>query len=144
MAHFERRSWEENTWNPNVAGVDFTKRLYKFMADVALDGTQIYTAWLITDDEQDIQITPDSSRAFISLVDDDSDAITVLDPSDGLWFHFMRTTHGESFDEVLQMVAPWSQVTTGLVPMPQVYEQFLKTTTRDMTDELFIPDEWQN
>lgn len=144
MAHFERREWSENTWYPEVAGVDMTQRLYKFMGDVALDGTEIYTAWLITDDEQEIQITPDSARAFISLIDDESDTVTVLDPSDGLWFNFMRQTHGEAFDQVLQLVAPWAQVTTGITPAPEVYGRYLKAVTRDTeTEELFIPDGWE-
>lgn len=142
MAHFEKREWSENTWYPEIAGVKFGDRLERFMGAVALDGTEIYTAWLVTPDT-DIQITPDSSRVFLSLIDDDSDTLTVLDPSDGLWFNFMRQTHGEAFDQVLQLVAPWSQVTTGLTPMPQVYEKFLEVVSRDTApDELFLPDEW--
>jgi hypothetical protein len=143
MSHFEKREWDQNTWLPEVAGVDFTKRLYKFMGDVALDGTEIYTAWLVTDD-QEIQITPENGRVFVSLVDDESDTITVLDPSDGLWFHFMRLTHGEAFDQVLQLVTPWTQMTTGITPAPEVYERFLKAATKDSeTDDLFIPDGWE-
>jgi len=144
MAHFEKRSWEENTWFPEIGGVNFTERLYKFMGSVASNGTEIYTAWLVTDEEQDIQITPDSSRAFVSLVDDDSDTITVLDPSDGLWFNFMRATHQDSFDEVLRLVMPWSQATTGIVPTKEVYGRFLKATTNDIVGELFIPDSWDD
>ena len=142
MAHFEKRKWDENTWNPNICGVNLTERLYRFMGKVASDGTEIYTAWLVTDDEQEIQITPESSRVFMSLVDDESDTVTVLDPSDGLWFHYMRQTHGEGFDEVLRLVAPWSQTTTGVTPTPEVYERYLKTITADSSDD-FIPDEWE-
>lgn len=141
MAHFEKREWDENTWNPNICGVEFGDRLNKFMGKVALDGTEIYTAWLITDDVE-IQITPESCRVFISLIDDDSDTITVLDPTDSQWFQFMRLTHGESFDQVAALVVPWAQVTTGLVPMPEVYGRFLKTVTSDTDGELHVPDEW--
>lgn len=142
MGHFEKREWSDNTWKPNVCGVDFSERLRKFMGDVALDGTEVYTAWLITDEGGEIQITPDSCRAFISLTDDESDMITVLDPTDSLWFQFMRATHGESFDQALELVTPWAQTTTGLVPTPQVYGKFLEVTTNDMQGEMFIPDEW--
>ena len=139
MAHFEKREWDENTWNPNICGVDFGDRLHHFMGQVALDGTEIYTAWLVTDDNE-IQITPDSARVFISLIDDDSDTVTVLDPSDGLWFHFMRLTHGQEFDQVMQLVGPWAQVTTGITPTPEVYGRFLKAVTQDAGD--FVPDSW--
>lgn len=141
MAHFERREWEENTWHPEIAGVDFTERLYKFMGDVALDGTQIYTAWLVTED-QEIQITPESSRAFISLVDDESDTITVLDPSDGLWFHFMRVTHSDNFQEVFDIVAPWAAVTTGVTPTEEVYAKYLEIVSQDTAGD-FLPDGWE-
>ena len=143
MAHFEKRDWDENTWNPNICGIDFTERLYRFMGKVASDGTEIYTAWLITDDESEIQITPESARVFLSLVDDDSDTITVLDPSDGLWFNFMRQTHQDSFQSVLQLVAPWAQTTTGVTPTPEVYARFLKAVSSDTeTDDFHVPDEW--
>ena len=143
MAHFEKRGWDENTWNPEIAGVQFGDRLYKFMGNVALDGTEIYTAWLITDDEQEIQITPESARVFLSLIDDDSDTVTVLDPSDGLWFNFMRQTHPDSFQSVLQLVAPWAQTTTGVTPTPEVYARFLKAVSSDTeTDDFHVPDEW--
>ncbi len=143
MAHFEKRDWDENTWNPNICGVNLTERLYRFMGKVASDGTEIYTAWLITDDESEIQITPESARVFLSLVDDDSDTITVLDPSDGLWFNFMRQTHPDSFQSVLQLVAPWAQTTTGVTPTPEVYARFLKAVSSDTeTDDFHVPDEW--
>lgn len=141
MAHFERREWDENTWHPEIAGVDFTDRLHKFMGNVALDGTQIYTAWLITE-ENEIQITPETSRAFISLLDDESDTITVRDPADGLWFHFMRVTHPDTFQEVLEMTMPWSAVTTGITPTEEVYGKYLEIVSRDTTGD-FIPDDWQ-
>ncbi len=143
MAHFEKRDWDENTWNPNICGVNLTERLYRFMGKVASDGTEIYTAWLITDDESEIQITPESARVFLSLVDDDSDTVTVLDPSDGLWFNFMRQTHPDSFQSVLQLVAPWAQTTTGVTPTPEVYARFLKAVSSDTeTDDFHVPDEW--
>ena len=143
MAHFEKREWDQNTWFPEIAGVKFTERLYKFMGDVALDGTEIYTAWLIADEDFEIQVTPESARAFISLVDDDSDTITVLDPRDSLWFNFMRITHPDSFDEVLQLVMPWAQVTTGITPAPEVYTKFLDTISKDTeTEDLHIPEGW--
>lgn len=143
MAHFEKRDWDENTWNPNICGVNLTERLYRFMGKVASDGTEIYTAWLITDDESEIQITPESARVFLSLIDDDSDTVTVLDPSDGLWFNFMRQTHPDSFQSVLQLVAPWAQTTTGVTPTPEVYARFLKAVSSDTeTDDFHVPDEW--
>lgn len=143
MAHFEKREWSDNTWYPEIAGVNFTQRLYKFMGDVALDGTEIYTAWLVIDDEVEIQITPETARAFVSLVDDDSDTITVLDPTDGLWFHFMRITHGDSFQQVFDLVAPWTALTTGITPTPEVYGKFLSTVSKDTeADDLHIPDDW--
>lgn len=143
MAHFEKKEWDQNVWKPEIAGVDFTERLHRFMGKVASDGTEIYTAWLITDDESEIQITPDSARVFLSLIDDDSDTITVLDPSDGLWFQFMRQTHPESFQSVLQLVAPWAQTTTGLTPTPEVYGRFLKAVSSDTDeDDFHVPDDW--
>lgn len=142
MSYFERREWEDNTWQPEVAGVDFTHRLHKFMGDVALDGTEIYTAWLVTDDEQEIQITPDNSRAFVSLTDDESDTVTIQDPSDGLWFHFMRVTHREEFQDVLNLIMPWSMVTSGIIPPQEVYTKYLEVVSRDASDD-FIPDDWK-
>lgn len=141
MAHFEKRSWEDNTWHPEIGGVDFTERVSKFMGNVALDGTEIYTAWLVTDDEQEIQITPESSRIYVSFVDDESDTITILDPSDGLWFHFMRITHKDTYEDAFRIVAPWSAVTTSIAPLPEVYSKYLEIVSRDTSD--FIPDGWE-
>jgi hypothetical protein len=143
MAHFEKREWDENTWNPNVCGVDLTERFYRFMGRVASDGTELYTAWLVTEDA-DIQITPETCRVFVSLVDDDSDTVTVLDPSDGMWFSFLRASHSEQFDTIASLIGPWATVTTSLTPNPEVYSRFLKTVTTDTeTDNLFIPDGWE-
>jgi hypothetical protein len=141
MAHFEKREWSENTWHPEIAGVDFTERLHRFMGEVAMDGSEIYTAWLVTEDNE-IQITPETSRVFISLIDDDSDTITVLDPTDGLWFNFLRVNHAEYFDTIRQLVSPWATVTCSLTPQEEVYKRFLKTITSDTEGDIFIPDDW--
>lgn len=143
MGHFEKRTWEENTWHPEVCGVDFTERLHRFMGKVALDGTELYTAWLVTEDGE-IQITPEGSRVFISLLDDDSDTITVLDPADGMWFNFMRATHGEEvFENVRRLITPWATVTASMTPQTEVFERFLKAVTKEtQEDELFLPDDW--
>ena len=142
MATFEKREWSENTWQPEIAGVDFSEGLHRFMGEVALDGTELYTAWLITDDVE-IQVTPESSRVYLSLLDDDSDTIQVLDPTDGMWFNFMRVSHGEIFDTVRALITPWTTSVTGLTPNEDIYERFLKTVTKDTTvDNLFIPEDW--
>jgi hypothetical protein len=142
MAHFEKREFDQNTWYPEIAGIDFTKRLHEFMGNVALDGTELYTAWFIDDDHEE-QITPETSRVFVSLIDDDSDTISVFDRRDGLWFQFMRHAHPESFQQVLTLVAPWSTVAQSLTPMPEIYQRFLDTVTKDTeTDDLHIPDDW--
>lgn len=142
MGKFEKREWDENTWFPEVAGVDFTDRLQRFMGEVAMDGTELYTAWLVTD-EVEIQVTPESSRVYLSLLDDDSDTIQVLDPSDGLWFNFMRFNHQEVFDDVRKLITPWTTSITALTPSEDIYERFLKSVAKDTAvDNLFIPDDW--
>lgn len=142
MGKFEKREWSDNTWFPEIAGVDFTDRLHRFMGEVAMDWTELYTAWLVTD-EVEIQVTPESSRVYLSLLDDDSDTIQVLDPTDGLWFNFMRFNHMEVFDDVRKLITPWTTSITALTPSEDIYERFLKTITRDTVEEsLHIPDDW--
>ena len=142
MAHFEKREWDQNTWNPNIAGVGFGDRVHHFMGQVALDGTELYTAWFV-DGEHEEQVTPDTTRIFISLVDDDSDTILVFDRRDGLHFQFLRVNMPEQFPQIFQLIAPWSTVTQSLTPLPEVYQRFIDMTTRDTAvDELYIPDSW--
>jgi hypothetical protein len=142
MAHFERRTWEENTWKPEIAGVDFSLRVAKFMGEVSMNGTNVYTAWFV-DDDYEAQITPDTTRVFLSLVDDDSDTINVLDRRDNLWFTFIRAQHPETFPTVLQLVVPWATTASSLTPMEDVYQRFINASIRDTAgDELFIPDDF--
>lgn len=143
MGAFEKRGWEDNIWQPEVCGVDFTERLHRFMGEVALDGTELYTVWLVTENIE-IQVTPDSSRVYISLLDDDSDTIQVLDPTDGLWFNFMRVSHGEVFDNIRKLITPWTTVIAGLTPTTEIYQRLLDTMTKDtITESLYIPDDWE-
>lgn len=142
MAHFEKREWSENTYYPEIAGVSFSQRLAQFMGEVALDGTEIYTAWFVDGDHEE-QVTPNTSRVFLSLVDDDSDTITMFDRRDGLWFSFLRANEPESFQSVLELVMPWATTTTSLTPMAEVYQRFISASIRDTEkDDLFIPDDW--
>lgn len=143
MGKFEKREWDENTWFPEIAGVDFTDRLHNFMGQVAVDGTELYTAWLVTD-EVEIQVTPESSRVYLSLLDDDSDTIQVLDPTDGLWFNFMRFNHEDVFNSVVDLITPWTTMIGGLTPTEEIYERFLRSVTKDTgVDSLYIPDDWE-
>jgi len=142
MAHFERREWDQNTYYPEVAGVNLTQRFLQFMGNVALDGTELYTAWFIDEDHEE-QITPDTARVFLSLIDDDSDCITVYDRRDNLWFNYMRHQDPESFQTVLQLVGPWATTTTSLTPMAEVYKRFIDASIRDTEVEDFhVPDDW--
>jgi hypothetical protein len=142
MAHFERREWADNTYFPEIAGVDFTRRIAQFMGEVAANGTEIYTAWFV-DGEHEEQVTPDTTRVFLSLVDDDSDTITMFDRRDGLWFSFLRANDPETFPTVLGLVMPWATATTSLTPATEVYQRFIAASTRDAeAEELHIPDDW--
>lgn len=142
MAHFEKRSIEENTWFPEIGGVSFKDKLYRFLGEIASDGTELYTARFVDDDHEE-QVTPETSRIFLSGLDDDSDTISVFDRRDGLWFQFMRLTIGENFGQISALIQPWSTVTTGLTPHPEVYQRYLDQLTKDAEpDDLFIPDDW--
>jgi hypothetical protein len=142
MAHFERREFEANTWNPNIACVDFTERLHRFMGEVAMDGSELYTAWFIDDDYEE-QITPETSRLHISLVDDESDTVLVLDRRDNLWFQFLRVAVPDLFDSVVELVRPWSTVVMSLTPSEEIYSRYLKLVSKDTSaDELHVPEDW--
>ena len=142
MAHFEKREWDQNTYYPEIAGVKFAERLHTFMGQVALDGTELYTAWFVDEDHEE-QVTPETSRVFLSLIDDDSDTVTMFDRRDGLWFSFLRVQDPDSFPTVLQLIAPWATVTTSLTPMAEVYQRFIARTISDTTtDQLFLPEGW--
>jgi hypothetical protein len=154
MATFESRGLEHNTWNPEVCGVNFAKRLHKFLGEVAMpdeddEPVPMYTVWVVDDklvngQTLDEQITPDNSRIFLSLLDDDSDTITIYDRRDNLWFNFMRLAHPDVFDSICQGIAPWSVMTTALTPSEQVYKRFLDSVTEDTAqDEMFIPEGWE-
>ena len=148
MASFEKRTLEENTWTPEVCGVDFTKRLYKMLGEMTMDEAEAYTVWVTVDDDSvgegyTEQVTPDNSRLFLSVLDDDSDVFTLLDKRDGLWFNFMRLEHQEYFDTICETVAPWTTMTTRITPMDEAYKRYLEAVSKDMAgDELVIPDDW--
>lgn len=142
MAHFEKRSIEENTWFPEICGVSFKDKLYRFLGEVALDGTELYTVFFVDDDHEE-QVTPETARIFLSGLDDDSDTISVFDRRDGLWFQFMRLTLGENFGQIATLIQPWSTVTTGLTPHPDVYQRYVEQLTKDTeADDLHVPDDW--
>ena len=143
MGNFVKREWDQNTYYPEICGVNFSQRLAKFMGEVALDGTELYTAWFV-DGEHEEQVTPDTSRVFLSLMDDDSDTVTMFDSRDGLWFSFLRAQDPDSFDTVLQLVMPWATATTSLTPMAEVYKRFIDRAVQDTnTDDLHIPEGWE-
>ncbi len=145
-AKFYRKSIEDNTWNPEVCAVDMRERMAAKIAKWAED-TELFTVWIEVEDDEVgegyvEQVTQDNCRVFISELDDDSDTISYLDRRDGMWFSWMRATHGDSFDEIARAVIPWAVYSHSIAPQQQVYQKFLDFATMDMGDNFTIPDDW--
>lgn len=144
---FLKRPIEENTWKPEVCGISFSERLHARLGAAAAQGIGLWTCWVEVDVEADDgyteQVTPDNCQVQISDLDDDSDAILLLDRRDGLWFRFNRLNHPDIFDSTVGIVAPWAVRTSGFLPGVTAYKAVLDQLQGDVAETLFIPDEWQ-
>lgn len=146
--NFSRRGIEDNTWSPNVCGVDFTERLMKTLGACAVQGIEVWTAWVeILEDASGPgyteQVTPENCQVVISDLDDDSDAVLLLDRRDGMWFRFNRLNHADIFNGVASTVAPWAQRFSSLIPTQAGYKSVLDQLGRDIGEgDLTLPDGW--
>lgn len=148
MASFEKRSIEENTYYPEVCGVDFRERIKQKLAQAAATGAELWTAWFTVNDDETgpgftQQLTQENCRVFMSDVDDEADTISVLDPRDGQWFTYTRFTHPENFMAMAQVVLPWSVRVGSMVPLTEPYSYVLKQMSNDIPDGVDgLPDGW--
>lgn len=150
MANFLRRPMEANAWRPIVAEVDFTEQMLKKIGELATQG-EVWTAWVYLDaiedadppmPEVEFQITQENCRVISSDLDDDADAVLVLDPRDNLWFRYSRmSTDPEVFEWCAITVMPWSVRISSMAPLEENYKPILKMMSRDVED-FEIPDDW--
>jgi hypothetical protein len=136
---FEKRPIEENTWKPEVAGIDFTEKLMDCLAHSAAQGAEVWIAWVTVEADglgegYDEQVTPENTRTFMSQIDDDSDMVSYFDKRDGQWFTFYRFNHQEIFDSVVQTILPWSTNTVSIAPNEQIYERMIASMTNDANE----------
>ncbi len=147
--NFSRRGIEDNTWHPEVCGVDFYERLMKTLGACAVQGIEAWTAWVEVDGDDNgpgytEQVTPENCQVVISDLDDDSDSVMLLDRRDNLWFRFNRLNHPEIFNSVASTVAPWAQRFSSLIPTQAGYKSVLDQLEGDVETggDLTVPDDW--
>lgn len=144
MAHFYIKPFEENTWNPEVLGINYSERVAKLIGDLAVD-SEVWTAWAdIQDDEGDltIQCTPDNTQIHLNNVEPDADRVCLLDPRDGLYFTYYRYNYPEIFDTIAGWLLPWAVTISSITPIERALEGFLKQQTGDV-ENFEIPDDWE-
>lgn len=142
-----RRTIEENTWQPNLLGVNFTEIMAKRLGEAALQGVPLWTAWAVVETDSagegyEFQVTQDNCEVLISDFDDDSDTILLLDRRDSMYWRYNRLNHAAYFDNMVQIVAPWSKRTSSMVPTELAYKAVLEQLAGDVEQTDHIPDDW--
>lgn len=150
MANFFRRPMEDNEWRPIVCEIDFTDKMLKKIGELATQG-EVWTAWITLDEVEEpympevtFQITQENCRVISSDLDDDADAVQVLDPRDNLWFRYARvSTDPDVFEWCAVTVMPWAVRISSMAPLEEHYKPIIKLMSRDV-DDFQIPDTWLN
>lgn len=156
MAQFSRQPVENNQWQPEVCGVDFSERLMKALGELAEKG-DIWVTFVTLEGDDSVepplpevtfQVTQENCQVALSHTDDDSDAILLRDPRDGMFFRYLRMeTDPKVFDWALETVFPWSTQVGSMVPLEANYKAVLDRLGRDLGGDeeplVFNPDDWQ-
>ena len=148
-ATFSRQPIESNTWHPEVLGIDYTERMLKALGEAAAQGNDTWCTFVTIDDDDlgegyTEQVTQDNCMIVSSDLDDDSDAILLLDKRDQKYFRFSRFNHQESFNDNARLVVPWAKRFGSMVPLDVNLKPVMDQLQGDIdTDRLTIPDDWQ-
>lgn len=143
MIYFEKCPIEENLYVPERCGVNMSEKLTRMLGELATQA-ELWTVWVTLDEDGDLpglrmQGTPDNMRIYTSVLDSNSDAISVLDPRDGKWFVSLREYSADVFTSIQTLAQPWATNVYGLTPTEEIYKYYIGRISQ-IPDE--IPDDF--
>lgn len=135
---------KERQWYPTYGEIDWRAMLLTKLA-VENETLDDMTIWFDSEDGLDIECTQETCDIFVSKASDDSDAILVLDPRDGMRYSWYRDQIGdETFDRLSQNIqgVGAAAVHFTMFPTEEVAEVWLNRKQGDLSQADFVPEAW--